>query len=537
MRPFLKKNMKDFDQFLIILSLKLTLDNRKTSLQEASGSNSKLGAMGQNLLMMAIIGLFVGMMMATPFDLFYKVVILAGINVFFLVMYMVSDFSTVLLDLRDSTLIMTKPVHSKTLNAARIAHITYYMVSMFLALNLFSFIIGTVNHGLRFFLAMLVMMVLLSTLIIVMTTILYSLLLKLFSGERLKDILNIFQIFISIVTIVAYQVLGRIFSIVDLDLTISMKWWSYLLAPTWFGGLFKVIVEKDLSQVNLTLSILAVLVPIILVFVLVLWIFPKFESYLMKLSVESGLKVKRKGLAFKLRTFILGIFTKDHREQAFADFAYANMNRDRKLKLMIYPNHALGMIFPFIIFFSNFTREGVIESIQNLQGSLSYLILYLSVAFLTQNFDFIQYSSNAESSSIYDSFPIENKNLIYRGTLKAYYLKFVLPFMALLSLIFAPFYGSKAWLGLFFINLSAILIMYIRAWISGMFLPFSREIGGKFKRDIGSSLLMMLIVGLMAGLHALVFNLPWFVAIIAICGYVIIIRYLSIKTLKLTKWT
>lgn len=415
LRPILKSFIKDFDQFLIILSLKLTLDNRKTSLQEASGGSSKLGAMGQNLLMMTLIGLFVGMMMATPFDLFYKVVILAGVNVFFLVMYMVSDFSTVLLDLRDSTVIMTKPVHSKTLNAARIVHITYYMLSMFLALNLFSFIIGTANHGFRFLLAMIVMMVLLSMLIIVMTTILYSLLLKLFSGEKLKDILNIFQIFISIVTVIAYQVLGRIFSFVDLDLSIHMKWWSYLLAPTWYGGLFKVLVEGDLSRLNLILSGLAILVPIILGFVLVLWIFPKYESYLMKLSVESGLKVKRKGLVFKLRSYLIGLFSYNHTEQAFVEFTYANMTRDRKLKLMIYPNHALGMIFPFIIFFSTFARDGIIESIENLHGSFSYLILYLPLAFLTQNFDFIQFSSDAKSSSIFDSFPIDNKNIIYRG--------------------------------------------------------------------------------------------------------------------------
>jgi hypothetical protein len=537
LRPFLKKLIKDFDQFIIILSLKLTLDNRKTSLQEASGNRSKLGAMQQNLLMMAIIGLFIGLMLISPFDLFYKVVILSGVNVFFLVMYMVSDFSTVLLDLRDSTVIMTKPVTSKTLNMARIVHISYYMLSMFLALNLFSFIIGTANHGFKFFLAMLVMMIFLSLLVIVMTTLLYSLLLKLFSGEKLKDILNIFQIFISIVTVIAYQVLGRIFSIVDLELTIQMKWWSYLLAPTWYGGLFKVLVEGDLSRVNLQLSALAIVVPLLLVFIMILWVFPKYESYLMKLSVESGLKVKRKGLFFRIRAGVMTLFSRDHTENAFIRFSHANMSRDRKLKLMIYPNHALGMIFPFIIFFSSFAREGIIESIQNLQGSFSYLILYLPLAFLTQNFDFIQFSSDAKSSSIYDSFPVDNKNIIYRGALKAYYLKFVLPFMAILTLIFAPLYGPSSWLGLVFINVSALIMMYIRGWITGMFLPFSKEIGGKFKRDVGTSILMMLLVGLMAGLHALIFYLPWFVGLISIVVFIFITKVLSKKTLKLTKWT
>lgn len=109
--------------------------------------------------------------------------------------------------------------------------------------------------------------------------------------------------------------------------------------------------------------------------------------------------------------------------------------------------------------------------------------------------------------------------------------------MAVLTVMFAPLYGSSTWLGLVFINLSALMILYLRAWITGMFLPFSKEIGGKFKRDVGTSILMMLMVGLMAGLHALVFNLPWFVGLVTTIIFIVIISILSVKTLKLTKWT
>lgn len=75
---------------------------------------------------------------------------------------------------------MTKPVDSKTMNIARITHISYYMLSMFVALNAVSFVLGTAKHGILFAFTMILMMFFISFLIIFITTILYGLLLKFF---------------------------------------------------------------------------------------------------------------------------------------------------------------------------------------------------------------------------------------------------------------------------------------------------------------------------------------------------------------------
>ncbi len=37
LRPWLEKRMLDFDQFILILTLKLTIDDRKTSIHETTG--------------------------------------------------------------------------------------------------------------------------------------------------------------------------------------------------------------------------------------------------------------------------------------------------------------------------------------------------------------------------------------------------------------------------------------------------------------------------------------------------------------------
>lgn len=131
------------------------------------------------------------------------------------------------------------------MNAARITHISYYMISMFSALNAASFVLGTVAHGIMFAFTMILMMFFMSFLIIFFTTILYGILLRFFNGEKLKDILNVLQIILSVITVVGYQVLGRMFEFVDMNLKINIQWWSYLLPSAWFGGLFKVVVERN----------------------------------------------------------------------------------------------------------------------------------------------------------------------------------------------------------------------------------------------------------------------------------------------------
>lgn len=532
LRPWLEKRMLDFDQFILILTLKLTIDDRKTSIHETTGKKGKMGSMKQNLLVMAFIGFFLGIMMASPLDLYYKVATLAGTNVFFLVMYMVSDFSSVLLDVRDSSLIMTKPVHSSTLNAARIVHITYYMFSMFAAINLFALGFGTFKHGLLFIPAMVLMMVFVSFLIIFVTTLLYSLLLKWFSGEKLKDILNLFQIVMSIVTVVAYQVLARMFEFVDLQLTINIKWWSYLLPPTWYAGLFKWLVEGDARTPYVVMAMLAVAVPVLLGIWLIRSILPRYESYLMKLNVEEGLKVKKIGLISRAKDKVMGWLSADHVELAFMKFSVANMSRDRKLKLMIYPNHALAMVFPFIMLFSVFSREGLAQGLEALRGSWYYLTLYFSLMFLSTNFEFLKFSSDAKAAFIYESFPIPNKNLIYRAALKAYYLKFALPSMFCLSAIFALLFGPSRWLAILFINLAVPFVLFLKGYLTSLWYPFAQEIGTTGNKNFGEAMVMMLVIGLMTGVHFAIFRLAPWVGILAVLLLMVLIKGLSMGIAK-----
>lgn len=499
----------DFDTLVTILKLKLTLDDRKTASTMSMSSDTKPGklqGMKANLLMQAFVGLFLGFVMFLPLDLFFKVTTIVSMDFFFMVMYMISDFSSVLLDVRDKNIIMTKPVDNRTMNAARIIHIAYYMILLFLALNLASIVIGVMKHGFLFLLSYVVMMVFLCFFIIFLATILYSVLLNRFNGEKLKDIINTFQIVLSVVTIIAYQLMGRVFEFAEATMTlnIDIKWWTYLLPPAWFGGLFKVIVEQDFTLHFVAMALLSIFVPIILGTILIKTIMPKFESYLSKLQIEDGVFIDKNNIITRLKEHLYQLVSKDNVERAFMRFTDYNLSRDRRLKLMIYPNHTMSFIFPLIIILPFLQDKGsLLEGIQSLNGTDVYLSLYLAMMFFITNFEFLQFSENYEAAFIYDSFPIANRHVVLKGAMKAYYIKYVMPAMLILSTLYGFLCGTSVIPDLIFINIASVLVLSIRVNLFPVELPFSKPFGTTGNKNLAMTFGFMGICGVLALFHFL----------------------------------
>ena len=73
---------------------------------------------------------------------------------FLLLTTMISDFSSVLLDVQDRAILLTRPVSVKTLNAAKLLYILYYLAGITLALAGVSLIVGLFKYGGWFFLTM-----------------------------------------------------------------------------------------------------------------------------------------------------------------------------------------------------------------------------------------------------------------------------------------------------------------------------------------------------------------------------------------------
>src|SRR5699024_4001584 len=97
----------------------------------------------------------------------------------------ISDFSYVILDVRDKNILSTKGIDSKTINAAKITHVFIYMLYLTLALVGVSFLISF-KFGVGYFLVFFLEIILIDIFMIIITALAYLLVLKFFDGEKLK---------------------------------------------------------------------------------------------------------------------------------------------------------------------------------------------------------------------------------------------------------------------------------------------------------------------------------------------------------------
>ena len=78
---------------------------------------------------------------------------------------------------------------------AKIVHIIIYISIISLSISAFSILMILMAYNIGFCLLFILCMILMDFLLIMMTSVIYYLLIKIFKGEKLKDVLNLFQIF------------------------------------------------------------------------------------------------------------------------------------------------------------------------------------------------------------------------------------------------------------------------------------------------------------------------------------------------------
>src|SRR5699024_1595841 len=136
LRPLFELFRIDYPVMRQIVEVKLLMDSRRTptifaSSKKKESSNQFLKSLGIYMLYSLILLPFLWgdaymMQMSLVF----------GIMMFLLMTTMISDFSSVLLDVRDLSILHTKPVQPRTINAAKTVHITIYMTMLTLALTI-----------------------------------------------------------------------------------------------------------------------------------------------------------------------------------------------------------------------------------------------------------------------------------------------------------------------------------------------------------------------------------------------------------------
>lgn len=495
----------DYDLMIKILKLKLLMDGRRantfTNNQNKADDESK-NKFIKSLSVYFIMGLFMILFVLFQENYLYGMSFIFGITIFLLMTSLIADFSSVILDVKDKEIILSKPVDSRTYNAAKVLHIARYILMISLAIAAPSLLVSLAKKGVLFFLVYLLQLLLISLFVIILTAMVYLFILRFFSGEKLKDIINYVQIGLTITMSVGYQLLGRVFNLTDgANIVHNPRLWKYFFPPLWFAAPFDLIFRGDRSSYIIIYSILGIVVPILSIIVYIKLI-PSFERNLTKLNSADGQHKDR----HRINHFWASLLCRSESERTFYKFSANMIKNERTFKLKVYPSLGMSLVFPFIMFI-NYTRGDM----AGIESSKIYLWIYMTYLMIPTAIASLAYSGNHEGAWIFETIPIEDKGLIYRAAVKASTLNLFLPVFMAVSIIFLIIYHMSIWLDVLVILVNLLLFTAITyKVIKEDTLPFSNAFDPTKNPGSGAVAIgTMMIAGGFGLIHFLLTLVPY----------------------------
>lgn len=493
----------DYVALRSILGVKLLLDSRRTATalqgqttrEQKEKSKDKNNFLG-SLWLYVILGLILIPLVILGDEYLFPMSIVFGIFIFFMMTSLISDFSSVLLDIRDKDILLSRPINSKTLNAAKFIHIAYYMFMLSVATIGPALIATLFKRGFLFFLVFLIEVILVDLFLIVATGLLYLFILRFFDGEKLKDIINYVQIGLTITISIGYQLVGRMFNIVDLqNIEFQDKIWTYFLAPVWFAAPFELIFNGSRENYIIIYSILAIVVPILAIAIYIKAI-PIFEANLQKLNSTGGIKKSKKGFI----RWISRIVSRTNEERNFFIFSTNMIRNERVFKLKVYPSLGFGLIFPFLFLIPMIMDSSIAE----IKNSNMHLSIYFTGFVIVGIVQYLGYSGNYKGGFIYRIMPIKDISSVYRGALKACFINLFTPLFIFESIIFIIVFGLRIVPDIIIAYINMAILTAINFKILNKDLPFSRDFENFRKGKIGESFIAFIIMAIPAFLHFLI---------------------------------
>ena len=517
----------DYPSMRRILQVKLVLDSRRVSTVMQNNTNKKDEDKDKNnffrsLIMYFIMGLVMIAFVLMGDHYFFQMSLVFGMFMFFMMTTLISDFSSVLLDLRDKEILLSKPINSRTLNMAKVLHIIIYTSMITMAMIGPSLIAALISKGFLFFIIYFVEVILFNLFLIVLTGLMYLLILRFFDGEKLRDIINYVQIILTIAVSVGYQLLGRVFDIANLEnVDLINKWWASILPPIWFAAPFELLINNNQSATMIVYSLMALIIPIVSIIIYIKTM-PAFERNLQKLSGVGGNSKNKE----KVRNKISNLVCRTKEERTFYRFTTNMIRNEREFKLRVYPGLGFSIAFPLIMLL-NASRGSSLAEIVNTKA---YFNIYFTAFFLPSVIQFLGYSGNYKGAWIYRVMPIKNYEPIFKGAVKSVFINLITPVIVIISIIFLSIFKFTIIDQMIIVYLNLILGTFMVFKIFKKDLPFSRAFEMTQKRNgFSKMILSVAAIGLLVGLHYVSLRIQFGQYIYLLLQIVMI--YLSLKYL------
>ncbi|MGL5327964.1 MAG: hypothetical protein ACRDD7_01765 [Peptostreptococcaceae bacterium] len=489
----------NYEIMRLIIQSKLIMDGRRGQSTLNQEEYTDKNTFYTSLIIYALIGLASAPIIAIDINPVVKMSMYFSFFMIMILSVFISDFSSVILDINDKDIIVTKGVDIKTLNAAKITHIFIYISLLSIAISGAGLIAG-IRYGFKFLLLFLGSIFLIDILMIIITALMYFVIIKIFNGEKLKDVINAFQIVFLLVFVVGYQFVARAFTFINMDFIYEPKLWNVLLPPMWFSSNFNLL-YGNVDNITIIMSILSIIVPI-LSLLLYIKVIPIFENNLQKLGNNTYKNTKLKEKLYKK---VSKKICENQEEKVFFNFTYDILSKDREFKTQIYPSLATGAFMPFIMMMSMYDGEGILNYINSLIKYPYYLYGYLCVLMSQTIMTTLKFSSEYQASWIYDVLPIKDEENVYKGMFKASIYKLILPVFVIMGIGFIIIFKLQVVIHLMVMFLGVIITSMMSIKFNDKILPFSCEY--KNTNSTSNIIIMfksMFVVGIVCLIHFLV---------------------------------
>ena len=517
-----------------ILQVKLMMDDRRPNTFKQTKQDSKKKAVNfatiGTMVAMAVLGLmfivpfFITSNTTTQFTLYFSMFI------FFLAATLISDFTSVLIDVRDNQIILPKPISDKTFLMSRLLHIIIHISKLVIPLNLAGIITIGITKGIGAALIFIGILPFAIVFTIFLINALYLVILKVTTPEKFKSAITYFQIIFAVLIYGSYQIIPRMIDETTLEnFAIPEDGWMIIAPPYWFAAAWSSLYHLKGSWYQIAATSLSFTMPVFSVWLIIKYFAPSFNRKLAMISGSDqaehkiatsieGSKLSKTSLMEKLSSF----FTKSGAERMGFEFTWMMTGRSRDFKIKTYP--FFGYLAVYLVMFFINKKNFSLDSIRNNENSAKLLLLisiYMIGMLLMQAITNIRVSDKFKAGWIFFTTPIKQPGNVISGATKALIFKFYLPFALAVSFSLIPFLGWTILPNIILGLCNQLCIAFLMVYISVRDLPFANAEIGKVKGSkFAKSMLMLILPFGMAGIHYLIYSFTAVVFILAILAVI-----------------
>ncbi|HJZ85877.1 MAG TPA: hypothetical protein VKN99_11940 [Polyangia bacterium] len=342
---------------------------------------------------------------------------------------MLADYAAQVLLPDDADILGHRPIAPRTLFAARVSNVFFFMTVLGVSLNFPPAFLGiAAGGGLRFPLTYLPVAFLADYAAAGAVLALQALLLRWLDRERFKDVLAWVQGSVALVIFITYRFVPVLTQPLA-GLPADAPAWMLALPPAWFAGLTEVGLGRT-GPVTLALAALALAASAIALPLALRRIAAQYGSE----PVRAQARARPAERAASSTLFRLGALGLSGPARAAFDLAWKNLARERSLKMSIFP--LLTMPVAMLIVPIRGERAHLGDPFEPGTEPI-YFATYMGLALLALFPSYLRHSPQAEAAWLLRVAPVARPQELWRGARRALLTRLCLPVLFAMAAVLA----------------------------------------------------------------------------------------------------